>query len=162
MSDTTIENLREFIKTFEASLDPRLWMKLVKEETLELAEELAGVTWHAKKINRAKVLKEATDLMYVTVGFNLVASGPEQLGLFSDREHQEMMTTLQESTVLHEQAIAYLGDVNYIEAFRRVHNSNMSKLDDDGNPIKRKDGKIMKSSNYKEPKLDDLVSLVIT
>ena len=157
MSDTTINNLREFIKTFEASLDPRLWMKLIKEETQELAEEL-----HAKKINRAKVLKEATDLMYVTVGFNLVASGPEQLGLFNDREHQEMMTMLQESTTLHEKAIAYLGDTNYIEAFRRVHNSNMSKLDDDGLPIKRKDGKIMKSSNYKEPKLDDLVSLVIT
>ena len=157
MSDTTIENLREFIKTFEASLDPRLWMKLVKEESGELAEELK-----AKDVDRAKVLKEATDLMYVTIGFNLVAAGPEQLDLFSEREHEEMMTLLQESSTLHEEAIAYLGDVNYIEAFRRVHNSNMSKLDTSGVPIRREDGKVMKGPNYKAPVLDDLVSLVIT
>ena len=43
------------------------------------------------------------------------------------------------------------------EAFRRVHASNMSKLDDDGNPIVRSDGKVMKGPNYQEPDLGDLV-----
>lgn len=44
------------------------------------------------------------------------------------------------------------------EAFRRVHLSNMSKLDPvTGNPIFREDGKILKGSNYKEPNLKDLV-----
>lgn len=43
------------------------------------------------------------------------------------------------------------------EAFRRVHASNMSKLDDDGNPIVRGDGKIMKGPNYQAPDLGDLV-----
>ena len=33
----------------------------------------------------------------------------------------------------------------------------MSKLDDDGKPIIREDGKVMKSDNYKEPDLSDLV-----
>lgn len=42
------------------------------------------------------------------------------------------------------------------EAFRRVHESNMSKLDDDGNPIKRADGKVLKGPNYKPPYLEDL------
>ena len=42
-------------------------------------------------------------------------------------------------------------------AFKRVHESNMSKLDDDGKPIYREDGKVIKSKNYKEPYLDDLV-----
>ena len=42
-------------------------------------------------------------------------------------------------------------------AFRRVHASNMSKLDDDGEPIVRGDGKIMKGPNYQEPDLKDLV-----
>ena len=42
-------------------------------------------------------------------------------------------------------------------AFTRVHHSNMSKLDDDGKPIYRKDGKVLKSKNYKPPYLDDLV-----
>lgn len=44
------------------------------------------------------------------------------------------------------------------EAFRRVHLSNMSKLDPvTGKPIFREDGKILKGSNYKEPNLGDLV-----
>lgn len=44
------------------------------------------------------------------------------------------------------------------EAFRRVHLSNMSKLDPvTGKPIFREDGKILKSSAYKEPNLRDLV-----
>ena len=42
-------------------------------------------------------------------------------------------------------------------AFTRVHHSNMSKLDDDGKPIYREDGKVLKSENYKPPYLDDLV-----
>ena len=42
-------------------------------------------------------------------------------------------------------------------AFKRVHESNMSKLDDDGKPIYREDGKVIKSKNYKAPSLSDLV-----
>ena len=42
-------------------------------------------------------------------------------------------------------------------AFSRVHKSNMSKLDDNGNPVRREDGKILKGPNYKEPDLSDLV-----
>ena len=43
------------------------------------------------------------------------------------------------------------------EAMYRVHESNMSKLDDDGNPIYREDGKVLKGPNYKPPNLEDLV-----
>lgn len=42
-------------------------------------------------------------------------------------------------------------------AFNRVHNSNMSKLDDNGEPIRREDGKIVKGPNYVPPTLMDLV-----
>jgi predicted HAD superfamily Cof-like phosphohydrolase len=42
------------------------------------------------------------------------------------------------------------------EAFKRVHQSNMSKLGEDGKPIKRDDGKILKGPNYTKPKLTDL------
>ena len=43
---------------------------------------------------------------------------------------------------------------DYIEqAFDAVHASNMSKVDDNGNPIKRADGKVLKGPNYKEPDL---------
>ena len=42
-------------------------------------------------------------------------------------------------------------------AFNRVHVSNMSMLDDEGNPVYNKDGKVIKSKNYVPPKLNDLV-----
>ena len=43
------------------------------------------------------------------------------------------------------------------EALDRVHKSNMSKLDEDGKPIFRKDGKVLKGPNYAPPNLEDLV-----
>ena len=43
------------------------------------------------------------------------------------------------------------------EALLRVHQSNMTKLDDEGQPIFREDGKVLKSSNYTPPTLTDLV-----
>ena len=42
------------------------------------------------------------------------------------------------------------------EALHRVHQSNLSKLDEDGNPIYREDGKVLKGPNYKPPNLEDL------
>lgn len=46
---------------------------------------------------------------------------------------------------------------DFDEAGRRVHASNMSKLGDDGKPIKRSDGKVMKGPNYKPAYMGDLV-----
>ena len=43
------------------------------------------------------------------------------------------------------------------QALRRVHKSNMSKLGEDGKPIYREDGKVLKGPNYAPPNLTDLV-----
>ena len=43
------------------------------------------------------------------------------------------------------------------EAMHRVHESNMSKLDQDGKPIYREDGKVLKGPNYQPPDLSDLI-----
>ena len=74
------------------------------------------------------------------------------------------------SQSLHEDAIKELSDLVYVcyqyaanmgwdldEALRRVHQSNMSKLDEDGKPTYREDGKVLKSKNYLPPTLTDLV-----
>ena len=42
------------------------------------------------------------------------------------------------------------------EALDRVHKSNMSKLGEDGKPIYREDGKVLKGPNYQPPDLTDL------
>jgi len=39
------------------------------------------------------------------------------------------------------------------EAFEMVQKSNMSKLGDDGKPVFREDGKLLKGPNYKAPDL---------
>ena len=44
------------------------------------------------------------------------------------------------------------------EAMDRVHNSNLSKLDDAGKPIRREDGKVLKGPNYAPPYLHDLTN----
>lgn len=41
--------------------------------------------------------------------------------------------------------------------FSEVQRSNMSKLDEDGKPIKRIDGKIMKGPNFSEPDLRSII-----
>ena len=43
------------------------------------------------------------------------------------------------------------------EAIDRVHLSNMSKLGEDGKPIYREDGKVLKGPNYAPPNLEDLI-----
>lgn len=46
---------------------------------------------------------------------------------------------------------------NIERIFDAVHESNMSKLDEDGKPLKRADGKVLKGKNYKEPDLSFLI-----
>ena len=73
------------------------------------------------------------------------------------------------SASLHEDAMKELSDLVYVcyqyaenmgwdldEALRRVHQSNMSKLEN-GHPIYRDDGKVLKGKNYQPPNLEDLV-----
>ena len=46
---------------------------------------------------------------------------------------------------------------NLDTAMDRVHQSNMSKLGEDGKPILREDGKVLKGPNYQPPTLTDLI-----
>jgi predicted HAD superfamily Cof-like phosphohydrolase len=51
-----------------------------------------------------------------------------------------------------------LGISDKLEAmFDEVHASNMSKLDIDGNPIYREDGKVLKSDLYFKPNLKEII-----
>ena len=71
---------------------------------------------------------------------------------------------------VQEEALKELADLVYVcyqyaenmhwfldEALNRIHESNMSKLDEYGKPIYREDGKVLKGPNYKPPNLEDLV-----
>lgn len=53
----------------------------------------------------------------------------------------------------HEFGIAHLLPA----CFEEVHRSNMSKLGEDGKPLKREDGKVIKSANYIPPNLKSII-----
>jgi NTP pyrophosphatase (non-canonical NTP hydrolase) len=72
--------------------------------------------------------------------------------------HTEVLKELSDLVfVCYQFAAAYGLDLD--TAMQRVYESNMSKLDDNGNPIYRDDGKVLKGPNYKKPELGDLVPL---
>lgn len=147
------EKVSEFVRAFGASLDPRLWVVLMKEEIDEFEKEL---TPDGDKVN---LLKEAADVMYVSTMFHLLMETGENLYRFllSDEEWDDWTLTAIEANNALKKAVMVFGAELLGQAFVRVHESNMSKLDDNGNPIVRKDGKILKGPNYKPPFLDDLV-----
>jgi len=124
--------VREFNEKVGASKDPELWLSLIKEETEELAEAAASL------------LKELTDLEYVVIG--AIQNGVDMV----DKTTVDNMNNLSKWRQMVHPAIMD-------EVFRRVHQSNMSKLNDKGVPEYREDGKILKGVNYKEPYLYDLV-----
>lgn len=43
------------------------------------------------------------------------------------------------------------------EIFDEIHRSNMSKLDENGNPIYREDGKVIKGPNYFKPEIEKIL-----
>ena len=43
------------------------------------------------------------------------------------------------------------------EVFDEIHRSNMSKLDQEGKPIFRVDGKVLKGENYFKPKIKEIL-----
>jgi len=43
------------------------------------------------------------------------------------------------------------------EVYSEIQRSNMSKLDSEGNPIYREDGKVMKSDQYFKPNIESIL-----
>lgn len=106
--------------------------------------------------------------------FNAATTSLQQK-LISEEYHEFLDAHAEASTYIQnkrarENALKELADLVYVcyqyaaavgwdldEALTRVHESNLSKLDDDLKPIKRDDGKILKGPNYKPANLIDLV-----
>ena len=107
---------------------------------------------------RLNLIAEEAKEVVAAGGFCLDVDWQEQIQLFSEG-HCEPAHLLKELAdlvyVCYGAAEAFGWDLD--EAFKRVHESNMSKLGADGKPIYREDGKVLKGPNYREPYLGDLV-----
>ena len=94
------------------------------------------------------IAEESTELM---VAADEVFADPEDPKL-----REELVKELSDLVfVCYQFAAAY--NINLDEAMARVFESNMSKLDELGNPIYREDGKVLKGPNYQPPDLSDCV-----
>lgn len=131
-----ISRLREFKQKMEMDNDIRLWKNLIVEE-------------------REELLKELVDFVYVSAG---AASIPfTYYHSFSGEEVKKERGLSEAAKDAIDFGRKAYGPENFAMAFERVHQSNLSKLGDDGKPIRREDGKITKGPNYEPPYLKDLI-----
>jgi len=131
------ELVKQFQEKFETPKDPEMWSKLVHEETEELMSAFVNF------------MKELVDLNYVISGYiNVLAE--RGVPLNSDEANNEV--TDKGLMVLDIIEFWLQNGIPLPRAAELVHESNMSKLDDDGNPVRDPDtGKILKGPNYQPP-----------
>ena len=116
----------------------------------------------AKEIRSKYNLKNSADRMTRGVQHKIIVEEfkeflqAEGMLFMHGRNHQEH--ALKELADLVYVCYQYAENMGWFldEALNRVHESNMSKLDEDGKPIYREDGKVLKGPNYKPPDLSDL------
>ena len=117
----------------------------------------------AKEFRSRYNLKNGTNLKQRTYQKNLIV---EEFKEFLEAEGR----LFRNNDEFPAEALKELADLVYVcyqyaenmgwfldEALDRVHVSNMSKLGEDGLPVYREDGKVLKGPNYKPPTLTDLI-----
>ena len=120
-------------------------------------------TEQAKEFRKAYGIKSSEDLKTRSYQRLLIKEEYEE---FQDAEAM----LFRKHDRFKEECLKELGDLVYVcyqyaanmgwdldRALERIHQSNLSKLDEDGKPIKREDGKVLKGPNYKTPTLNDLI-----
>ncbi len=136
MTKTREDVIEEFHKKFGIEIDKQPTVKLLKlrrtlidEEVKELFSDMNTAILH---------LEKGEDV-------------PKELYANMLKELSDVQTVISGTAV----SLTPLRKLD--EAFVRVHESNMSKLGDDGKPLFRDDGKILKGKNYIKPNLSDLI-----
>lgn len=151
-----IEQVKEFYKTFkqEEFLEKHgITPDRMKERTKLWNEELEEFIEAKEKKDKVQILDAIVDMMYVRIGT-----------LLEHHKGNEIMIDF-----LAENDIELKNCINYFynhfgynpklleDAFMEIHRSNLSKLDENGNPIFREDGKVMKSELFVEPNLKSIL-----
>lgn len=144
----------EFIRVMDAKRDFVWWAdELVTEETKELKKA------DEQNEGMEQIFKEMADLAYVICGFyNCMPIHPDWI--VSEEIMNRLEGILEEAakTISHVSQ-KYSIPLQFLDmAFKVVHDSNMSKLDENGQPIRREDGKILKGPNYVAPDMSEVVA----
>lgn len=104
-----------------------------------------------------KVQPELADFNTAELRLDLITEELDELSVAVDNddivEIADALTDL--LYVVYGAGHAYGIDLD--ECFDEVHRSNMSKLSEDGKPIYREDGKVLKGPNYFTPNLEGVL-----
>jgi predicted HAD superfamily Cof-like phosphohydrolase len=148
---TNFQKIKEFHRVFGRTPDPtepdigtdgtrKLRATLVFEEFKELLHELGfkldvefGRNNETNRVENYVVLKERS---------NVEVLSPRKIA----KETADLL-------VVTYGTAASLG-IDIDKAYDEVHASNMSKLDENGNVVRREDGKVLKGPLYKPPSLE--------
>lgn len=153
----------------------KLRFELIKEEFEELLEALEGA-------DIVEVVDALADIEYVTKGavvvFGLVGKvmreleiteTPDQPYLFNKDAQDEILKMLSRAIIFNdiEQGVEVLAgilvlldytaeliNVDLEAATAAVHKSNMTKLGEDGKPVRNEKNKVIKGPNYQTPTKD--------
>ena len=121
---------------------------------------------------------KAVRLFHETYGLGVSEEMKADLGALKNElrynlmkeENEEYLEAVQNNDII--EIADALGDMLYIlcgtilehglqhkieEVFDEIQRSNMSKLGEDGKPIYREDGKVMKGPNYFKPNFSDIL-----
>ena len=129
---------------------------------MNLSMKRTFLSEHAKEFRSKYAIKNSADRQSRARQHELIVEEfkeflqAEGMLFMHGRNHQEH--ALKELADLVYVCYQYAENMGWFldEALNRVHESNMSKLDEDGKPIYREDGKVLKGPNYKPPDLSDL------
>lgn len=124
------------------------------------------------QINSVKIFHEVYNLSYKDSP--IADIGIDKINLrfkLMEEENQEYFEAAKNNDIV--EVADALGDMLYIlcgtiiehgmqdkieEIFDEIQKSNLSKLGDDGKPIYRNDGKVMKGPNYFKPKISEILN----
>ena len=104
---------------------------------------------------KKKLWSMQLDLIREEAGEFLQAADEVYADPENNKRRSELLKELSDLVFVCYQFAATYG-LDLDEALRRVFESNMSKLDEQGNVIYREDGKVLKGPNYEPPDLSGL------
>ncbi|CAN5894526.1 nucleoside triphosphate pyrophosphohydrolase family protein [soil metagenome] len=125
-------------------------------------------------INKIKSVEEFHDIFKIGNRYEPTGTVPEEEAMLRfnllKEENEEYLEACRNGDVV--EIADALGDLLYItfgtilrhglqhkieEVFDEIHRSNMSKLDENGQPIFREDGKVLKSAKYFRPDIKSIL-----
>ena len=122
-----------------------LKMRLYEEELLELNHAL-------ENYDLLESLDALADIMYIYIGNNL-----EKVSELFDKDPIKIYEDYINIKILIDSTFDIeIEDSDFLAIFYEVHKSNMSKLDENGNPVYREDGKIIKSNLFFKPNISNM------